>query len=606
MKAGLYEANFAGEKIPFYYIKDAEEASHVLNLLLEKGETYAIDTETAALPKYRATHKAALSPHLSRVRLIQVFTGRAAFVFDTFACGSDGIFTKFLEEGKFVGHNSVFDLQYFVNQFKASRCSIGCTYLTAKLLFHATAPTDEGLGASLKNLSDIILGKDILKEMQLSDFSVPELTFEQVEYSALDAICTYKVAEKLAPKLKKYGLERIYKLYKDAQMPIVRMQLNGFGFDVDRHRDIIADWRGKLWTAKKALLQSTGLERITGPQIGEYLQKTLPADILDIWPRTEKGAFQVDSHAFADFGFIDAIKPFAEYKKYETLCAGFGSKLIDLVNPETNRLHSHFRLAGARTGRMSCTDPNIQQSPRDKTFRESFVSSGGKSLLVCDYSQIEIRVGAELSQDEVMLNAYRNGIDLHALTASRISGKPIKEVTKDERFAAKAFNFGLMFGLGAKKFSHYAKKSYGVEVSEAEAHRGVKTFRDTYSGYRAWQLQQSNAAAQTMLTTTVCGKRRALDKDNYYGASLNTPVQGSAAECMLHALVELEKRDYAKYLVNCVHDELILELPENLVNDGKEVLESCMIDGFLKVFPEGITRGLVDAHSGANWAVAKG
>lgn len=604
MLPGKYKTVFMGKEIPILYVTDKAEAETLLGRLCEQPEQlYSIDTETESLPEFNRRPQAALSPHLSSVRLVQIYTGRTAIILDCKFIGQVTNLRRFLEQARLVGHNSIFDLQYFYKQFGVTKCNIGCTYLVAKLIFHATQATDTGLSASLRALVNTVFKTEIVKEMQTSDWSIPDLSFEQVEYSALDAISTYYLAEKIAHKLETYGLTRIYKLYKDAQHPIAKLQLNGIKLDVDAHRDLIVQWRDDLYKAKKKLQAVTKLSSITSTTIGTYLKDTLPPETLAIWPRTETGKLATDAHVFADYDYLELVKPFAEFQRNEKLCTAFGNRLIEQVNPKTGRLHAQYKLAGARTGRLSCSNPNLQQLPRDNNVRQNFIPERGKVFVCADYNQVEIRVGAELSRDAVMLKAYRDGIDLHKLTASLISHKDIEDVTKQDRQKAKAFNFGLMFGLGAKKFSHYAKKSYGADVSQDEAERGVSTFRKTYSGYRKWQLSQSTDALRRGYVTTPCGKRRCLDAENSYGASMNTPVQGGASECMLYALIRMD--NLGLKLVNCVHDEVSVECLSGFQVGIKSQIEDCMTKGFLDVFPNGITRGLVDCKSGNSWGECK-
>lgn len=167
---------------------------------------------------------------------------------------------------------------------------------------------------------------------------------------------------------------------------------------------------------------------------------------------------------------------------------------------------------------------------------------------------------------------------------------------------AKAVNFGFLFGLGSKKFSHYAKKSYGADVSPEEATQAIKTFRQTYAGYHAWQKRQAEQAAISLTVRTPCGKLRRLDADNTYGTAMNHPVQGGAAECMLYALVYLQNHisDGAK-LLNCVHDEIIVECEPEEAEDMKGWIQEAMIHGFNEVFPKGITRGICEVGMGKNW-----
>lgn len=621
MTPGKYKTSFLGTEIPVIYVTERGEAERLIGKLIEQfdsGETRlaAIDTETEALPQYRSISQAALSPQLSKVRLIQIFTGRTAIVFDCKHIGNDRLFTELLEQGRWVGHNSVFDLQYFYKWFGVTKCDIGCTMLCAKLLFHAKCPTDAGLSASLRNLVNITFKQEILKEMQTSDWSMPDLTWEQVEYAALDAITTLKLAERIAPQLASLDLVRIYKLYKDAQHPIARMQLNGLKFDCDKHRDMIVDWRAELYNAKKELVNLTGLTKITPHSIASYLEKTLPADVLSIWPRTEVGKLETNAHVFADFDYLNIVKPFLEFQKREKLCTAFGSKLIEQVNPATGRLHAGYKLAGARTGRLSCAQPNLQQLPRDKSVRSNFIPEQDCVFICADYSQIEIRVGAELSRDPTMLKAYKEGIDLHTLTAKTVSHLSDAEwealpddEKKKKRQSGKSFNFGLMFGLGTDSYKHYAKKSYGVEVSDDEAAKGVKTWRKLYSTYRAWHMSKVKESEANGYVTTPCGKRRCLAPDDCWGASANTPIQGGACECMLHAIVDIQKAiDVSKFpykIVNCVHDEVLVEVPKDKVAHATKMIEYSMKHGFLQVFPNGITNGIVEAKHGSSWGDAK-
>ena len=245
--------------------------------------------------------------------------------------------------------------------------------------------------------------------------------------------------------------------------------------------------------------------------------------------------------------------------------------------------------------------------PRDEKFRAMFVAQEGRSLLSADYSQIELRVAAELSQDKNMLKVYRDGEDIYKVTAAKLNRKQLNDVTKGERQVAKALALGLLFGLGTSKFAHYARKGYGVEISNGEAERSIEGFRGIYPQYREWQLNQANEAKETTLVYTPCGKRRRLPQDETFGNSMNHPIQGGAAEVLLHALVDLEKksRHFGFKLLNTVHDEVVLEVEENSEKDVAKIVEDSMIGAYLAVFPKGVTNKLVSLGVGKNWAEAK-
>ena len=611
MEALNFNSEFKGIKYPTAYVKNANEAVIYLDqLLAQEYSLLGLDLETAALEDYKYLEQAALSPHTSYPRLIQIFTGEECFVFDYLYVCSDRVnvrLKELFEEKSFVAHNAVFELSFIKRWFDVEP-SIGCTLLASKLILHSIYPQDN-VSASLESLMKAIFDEDINKEVQALDWGIEELNFEQIEYAALDSIYTYKLSEKLSEGLRINTLVNSYHLLKKAQHAIVEMQLNGMLFDIEAHKTLIDLWKVDCYQARKQVCEITGISKLTAMNLGEWLENNLTPEVLDIWPRTDTGRLSTDSHTFADFDYLPIVKPFSTYQKKEKLLNSFGFRLAMAVNPATNKIHPGYHLTGTRTGRLSCSKPNLQQSVRDESFRKIFKASEGNIFICADFSQIELRVAAELSQDEAMLDAYKQGIDLHALTASVITGKALKEVTKEERQMAKAFNFGLLFGLGAKKFSHYAKKSYHVEISDEEAHESIKKWRKLYSGYRAWQLEQAEKAAETCIVVTPGGKRRKLSPDKTYATSMNHPVQGGAAECMLHSLCALQEKrkefNVEFKLVNCVHDEIMVETCNNNIDSVKEIVQDSMIEGFLSVFPKGCIRDLVSIGQGPSWGEAK-
>jgi len=505
----------------------------------------------------------------------------------------------------------------------ATSMNIGCTFIMSKLLFHASYPHDNH-SASLAEMIRAVFKLNVSKALQVSAWEKEDLTFEQLEYAGLDAVLVLKLAERLAPAIQNHGLHRSYQLLKAAQHPIAAMQLRGMMLDKEPHREMVMGWRNDLVLSKKEVLALTGIDAISGHKLGKWLENNLDPDTLAIWPRTEPesgaaGVLSTDANTFAEFAYLPIVAPIARYKKRDKLTSTFGLNLHQMLNPVTGRLHCSFNLTGARTGRLSCSKPNMQQAPRSPSsalkakgegdLRSVFIVPEGYSLIAADYSQIELRVAAELSQDTEMLYAYRNGIDLHTLTASKIARKALIDVTAQERFRAKAVNFGLLFGMGVKTFVRYVKKEYGVEMSEAQASDVIDIFMQTYKGYREYQLQQVDIASRTFEVRTPCGKLRRLHEDNTYGTAMNTPVQGGAAEVMLHALVlvynTLQVNFSSTFLINCIHDEILVECPEENVEEVKIVINDCMVQGFLSVFPNGITNGLVNAESGKNWSEAK-
>ncbi len=609
MQQTPFKINFLGERITCYYIKEKSDAYEALQQLKNCNDLIGIDTETEALPEWHHVEKAALSPHLSRIRLIQVFTGKTAIVFDLKFIDCDEMFINFLESKKFVAHNALFDLMFF-KRIGVKQMDIACTYILFKMLTHATRPTDEGIKASLGALSHGILKAPILKEVQASDWSVPDLTFEQVEYAAIDAISVRMLAERMAPSISRNKLQRYWNLCKRAQHPIADMQLNGITLDVEKHREMVIQWREDLYTAKKELIKLTGLDRITAHSISDFLKSKLPNELLQIWPRTDTGKLKTDANTLNDFaGTSSIVEPFSEFQKKTKLATSFGMSLIHQINPATGRIHAGYRICGTRTGRLSCSNPNLQQAPHDEAFRKNFIPAPGYSFVLADYSSVEVRIAAEVSQDSRMLQVFSEGTDIYKYTAAALNGRAIDSITKDERTGSKALVLGLQFGLSHKKFGQYARKNYGIEIDDDEAGERVKAYRKLYPEFRRWQMETVKEAAMNNFTSrTPFGKLRKYDPEAAYGNVLNHPIQGGAAEAMLCGMIHTYNNlpDGCKMIAS-VHDEIILECPYEQVEEAKEVLERCMTEGYLNVFPSGKTiKNLVEANGGKSWAEAKG
>jgi ribonuclease D len=322
MEEHQFEVKYLSEKIPAFYVKNPDTAKAILKKLMTYDVLFGLDTETGALPKYKNYPKAALNPLLSTIRLLQIYNGKSSIIFDMMYLPKLKLFKDFLASKKFVAHYAIFDLQFLEHDFGVQNINCGCTHLIWKLITHATRPTDEGIKASLEVLADKLLHFPMLKTVQASDWSVPELTFEQIEYAALDAVTVRKLADVIAPALVNLKLDKYYQLCKAAQAPLVQMQLNGIGFNKPDHLQQIAKWRGELYEAKKQLTEITGLEKITDHTIANYLEEHLPSNVLLLWPRNEPtkpdnlGKLKVDSHTFSDFEDVSpVVKPFIRKKK---------------------------------------------------------------------------------------------------------------------------------------------------------------------------------------------------------------------------------------------------------------------------------------------------
>lgn len=609
-----FTIKFQNKNIDCFYIKTDELAIPIIASLMEKDCLFAVDTETAADEEYKLYPKAALNPHLSHIRLLQIYDGECCYVFD-FHYVDGSLFIPFLETKRLLAHNAIFEYKFF-RKLGVKEMNIGCTMILYKIISHSIYPDDTGLAASLESLTESVLKEPIAKYVQKSDWGVDNLNFEQIEYAAIDPVACYYIGEKLGKGLTKFGLQKIYQITKEAQYPLGEMELNGMLLDVEKHKGVITEWRDELYKAKNDLMAFLGVSRITDNVVRNWLEENLLEDVLEYWPKTAPtkskplGQLSVSADTFSEYPYLEVVAPLAKYKKLDKLSSTYGDTLINTISPFTGRLHCRFNLCGARTGRLSSSSPNFQNYPRDEKLRGHFVASPGYVLICADYSQIEVRVAAELSQDEAMLRVYRDGLDIYSATAGALNNKPIKQVTKKERQVAKALVLGLLFGLGAKKFSHYAKKGYAVDVSTEEAVEYISKFRKLYPSLRAWQLEQAASCETSLKAITVAGKIRALPSDSWYGAALNHPVQGTAAEIILTALsifhnyIKNIDNAYIK-LINCVHDEILVECPSTIATEVESLLKVAMVEAYKKTFPNGVIRDLVGSGIGDSWGTAK-
>jgi DNA polymerase I len=233
-----------------------------------------------------------------------------------------------------------------------------------------------------------------------------------------------------------------------------------------------------------------------------------------------------------------------EYRRAANRAQTYGERWLKHSHPATGRVHADYGQLGSRAGRMSCDHPNLQNIPRDPTYRRLFHVPEGSVLVKADYPQIELRLAAVIAQDEIMLKAYLAGEDIHIQTEAGILGLAPGEVTPKARQLAKAVNFGLLYGMGASKLQETAWEDYGVRLSEVEAHHHRTRWFELYPGIKHWHERTGEAVNRRhgIDTRTLWGRRR-LGVDRYTEA-LNTPVQGTGADGLKLALVRLfEHRD---------------------------------------------------------------
>ena len=484
-----------------YLAEPAQAAAALAELatLPDNGNPWGLDIETMPLPAFQQDSKAGLDPWRSRIRLVQIYPGGAAcFVFDVAALGLSTL-RELLQARSWVAHNAIFELKFLLHG-GAAPARLDCTLLQDNAL--------NGRRRKLAELAADTLGWQLDKTLQVSDWTAANLTPAQLDYAALDAVAAYRLADIQREQLQERGLSRCYSLMRDAQAAIARLELAGCPFDAAAHSALLATWQA---TAEQARGELDSLLNGANPdsplQLSKWLAANLPADSLEAWPKTATGQLQTDADTLAGLE-LPALEPLRRYKLAVKGLTTYGKGYAGHISPVTGRIHASFSLGGTATGRLSCSSPNIQNPPRDAAFRALFAPTQGRCLVVADYGQIELRVAALVSGDSAMLTAYEQGQDLHRKTAAAVLDIEPDAVTKAQRQMAKAVNFGLLFGQGAKGLQAYAKASYGVTLTLEQAEQARAAFFKAYPGLSTWQKRARKEAEQTGRARTPGGRVR--------------------------------------------------------------------------------------------------
>ncbi|MFN2267262.1 MAG: DNA polymerase [Desulfonatronovibrio sp.] len=585
----------------FEYVTDPQRAKDIVDTDLNTQEEIGFDIETSKIVRYSKHPQAGLSPHLSQIRLAQFCANsEKVFVFDVPKIGMDIL--KPVLERKLVAHNAVFEMSHLYHA-GIDLPFMDCTRLMDNAVNNGNS--------SLKEVTRKYLKFDISKDEQVSDWGATELSMEQLRYAALDAWLVKELYGILSELIVKRNRSGLYKLLRAAQRPVMRMAHTGFNFDVLGHQRLVKSLSEDFKNAEARLKDSLIIEvKISSTkQLSDFYKGVLPSKTLKKWKRTKSGDLCLDKDTIRQFADNPLVEPLAEYKRLKKLTESFGSTMLDYINPATGRIHPSYIIGAARGGRFTCSKPNLQQIPKTQEYRCLFSAPAGRKLVVADYSQVELRVLAMISGEPTMLEAYEKGHDLHKLTASAISGVPFEKVTKEERSAAKAVNFGLVFGMGAKSLAEYARNSYGVKMTSKEAKAAKEAYFTKYPRINIWHAKTTREGHNIGIAKTRMGRVEKLIPERAYTQSKNVPVQGSAAEVLLAALALLDKRIDESGLdikiVHIVHDEIVLDTAAKYAEQAKDILIEAMTAGMLKVFPEAFTEGLVEAEIADSWGGSK-
>jgi DNA polymerase-1 len=567
---------------------------------LQREDAVGWDLETVGHP---GTIAGALHPATGRARLFTLYlpTENTAYLIDL-----DGVpdaWRLLAKAKKIVGHNLTFDLSFAAANgayIANPKERLWDTMIAEKLL--DCKEYSEPRRHSLKELAAKV-GIQLNKEHQTADWS-GLLTWDMLRYAAMDAYAAYKVYLSQRERIAGEGLGRAMAIEMGALPAIAAMRAWGVGVDGEA---VKRDWEAHLAEVRELEkeLEPYGREVEPSLNLGERLNWNRLELIKKVLHRQGLPADETNEEALApykDHPFVATLLKWREVTKRGKLLAG-------LLDPSRRggRIYADWDALGAGTGRMTCSSPNLQQTPHE--LRAYIKPREGCVLVKADFSQIELRIAAALAKDRRMLQAFREGTDLHRLTASQVLSKPIDRVAKEERQLAKALNFGLLYGMGAEGLKTYAATQYGVSLPLERATEYREKFFATYPGLAKWHRETGRTLREAksrgeggIIVETLAGRKRWVEG---LTAALNTPVQGTGADGLKAAVAVLYKRLLERGLwgevriVLLVHDEVVVEAPIPLAIEATHLLTEAMREGM-----EAVVKGVpieVEAGIYSDW-----
>jgi DNA polymerase-1 len=458
---------------------------------------------------------------------------------------------------------------------------------------------------------ETLIGKKGKGQLSMRDAPLEDVK----EYAAEDADVTLQLREAFAPLLITNSVAPIFENVENPLVPVlVDMEYEGVGLDVPFLQQYSASLAGEIAIAEENVYKHAGVKfNIGSPkQLGEVLFEHLKIDAGQ--KKTKTGQYATGEDVLQKLRSKHRIvEDILAYRELTKLKSTYVDSLPSLINPKTGRLHTSFNQALVVTGRLSSNNPNLQNIPirtdRGREIRKAFIPRGeGYCLVSADYSQIELRIVAAISGDENMINAFREHKDIHTATAARVYGVEEKDVTKEMRRAAKAVNFGIIYGQSAFGLAE------NLGVSRTEAKTIIDNYFTQYPSIRSYMDTSVNFAKEHGYVQTVMGRKRWL-RDIYSANftvrgyaernAINMPIQGTAADMIKLAMItvhrELKKQGLKTRMILQVHDELVFDVPLNEVEDAQTLIRTSMEAAM--PLPHGVPV-VAEAGSGANWLEA--
>ena len=510
---------------------------------------------------------------------------------------------------KAVGQNLKFDLPIL------SRHGIHLEKFYADTMLMSYVLNSTATRHGMDKLAEFYLNYTTIKYKDVTGTASKQINFSAVSidiasnYAAEDADITLRLFNRLNDLLKDKPTQE--KLLTEIEYPLVhalsRIEMNGAKVDKNKLAAHSKELSNKIDDLSEQAFKIAGEEfNLDSPkQLLVILYEKLKLPILKKTPKGQPSTNEETLQRLAEEYEIPKI--ILQYRTLAKLKSTYTDSLIRIENPVTKRIHTSYQQAVTSTGRLSSTEPNLQNIPiktaEGRRIREAFVPEKGNVLISADYSQIELRIMAHLSKDENLTYAFNNNLDVHSATAAEVFGVNLNDVSQDQRRSAKAINFGLMYGMSAFGLTRQ------LDIPRAEAQKYLDTYFERYTGVKRYMEETKAQAKEDMFVETIMGRRLYLNEINAANglrrqaaerAAINAPLQGSAADIIKKAMIDINTFLYKEMpgvkMIMQVHDELIFEAPKKSSKEVLQIMKKMMEDAVKLDIPL-----IAEAAIGDNW-----
>lgn len=606
----------------YEYITDASRLPAIAEEI-SKAPVLSEDLETTGL-----------SPLTSDIRLWSINTGKNIYVIDVFRTGVPECIIQAHRDNPnavIVGQNLKFDQSFLLYHYGLEFGPVFDCFRASNLMHNGR----NNLGHNLWDLYRRELNVNSeTDDLGGSNWSAPELNQAQLDYAAEDVYRLPQLREALKPKLAALNLNTVAGIEFQAILPEAAVELNGIYLDKKAWRELAAQNQIKRDTMQAVLWEHLPdpENQMTLPGLSTQWNLDSPKQMVAALRRLgvtqkvrddETGKESIvplkDTSEITLAMASDAfpiISKILEYREAATQLKMFGTEFLEFINPVTGRIHpSYFPFL--ISGRYACSRPNLAQIPRDKRFRKCFKAEPGNTLVIADYSNIEMRIVAEVSGDDVLIQVFKDNKDAHRFTAAILTGKPEADVSKAERQQAKPVNFGFIYGMQPPKLVLYARANYGVNLTYRQAVDFREKYFQRFSGVNRWHARAQRDGQRQKMAWSRAGRLRYLEGD-FYNEFYNHPVQATGADGLKNSLRKVYTRfkalagrpptrikgqpEPSVRLIHHVHDELVAECKDDkeFVEQVKHAQEEGMKEGMRPFLPRVPVD--VEAAAGYTWA----